>query len=146
MSLTWAECLEMKGRWEGKENKEEKEQSTKVALSNLGCWSELYVELTLERKKQPVEEASASFWAESWYAGGRPAYGRKSFVTILHFYSAAAQRNSVTTSSIQLKAAPGDSGNPIHSSSVCNNQTSKHCKRSFIESTIICIYVTANIS
>ena len=33
--LTWSECLEMKGRWEGKEDKEEKEQSTKVTLSSL---------------------------------------------------------------------------------------------------------------
>ena len=55
----------MKGRWEGKEEKEEKEQSTKVTLSNLGCWSEVHIstELKLQRKK-PVEEASALFRAK----------------------------------------------------------------------------------
>ena len=53
----------MKGRWEGKEDKEEKEQSTKVTLSNLDCWSELYVDEEMFGK-QPVEEATALFRAE----------------------------------------------------------------------------------
>ena len=40
ISLTWSDCLEMKGMWEGKEDKEAKEQSTKVTLSSLGLCSE----------------------------------------------------------------------------------------------------------
>ena len=80
ISLTWSDCLEMKGMWEGKEDKEAKEQSTKVTLSSLGLCSEHFnaknvyvweiIGRSLNRERyvyiwQPVEEASALFRAES---------------------------------------------------------------------------------